>query len=440
MAVVSMKALLETGVHFGHRTQRWHPKMKPYIFTERNGVHIIDLQQTMTALEQCCRVVSDLVADGGRLLLVGTKRQAQPSIREEAERCGMPYVSERWLGGTLTNWSTIRRRIDYLLSLEARRDSGEFERLTKKEALDLSRQIDKLNVRLGGIREMRELPDMLYIVDIQRESTAVREANRLDIPIMAVVDTNCDPTPIDYVIPANDDAIRAIRLLTSLVAGAVLLGVEQRKAREPEEAEAEEIGLEDEKYLSAATLARLKELSFKEGEEPAPEQEAAEPEATAEEAEVEAEAEEAEVEAEAEAEVEAEAEAEEKPKATEKKAKAKTEKKAKAKTEKKAKAKTEKKAKAKPKAAEEEEKPKKKAKAKAKGKAQKKAEAEEAAEPADKAKAEEQGAEPEEKAKPKKKSRKKSKAKSEAEAEETAEEDEKPKKKTKKSKSKSKKS
>jgi small subunit ribosomal protein S2 len=177
----------------------------------------------------------------------------------------MPYVNQRWLGGTLTNWRTIRQRIDYLLNLEARRDRGDFERLTKKEALDLQRQIDKLNIRLGGIREMRDLPSLLFIVDVQRETTAVAEANKLEIPILAIVDTNCNPDPIDYIIPANDDAIRAIKLLTSIIADAVLEGIAQRKAYEPEQVlEGEEISVEDEKYLSAATLARLKELSFEE--------------------------------------------------------------------------------------------------------------------------------------------------------------------------------
>jgi small subunit ribosomal protein S2 len=178
----------------------------------------------------------------------------------------MPYVNQRWLGGTLTNWRTIRQRIDYLLNLEARRDRGDFERLTKKESLDLQRQIEKLNNRLGGIREMRDLPDLLYVVDVRRETTAVAEANKLNIPILAIVDTNCDPDPIDYVIPANDDAIRAIKLLTSTIADAVLEGIALRKAYEPEVLEGEEISIEDEKYLSAATLARLKELTF-EGQE-----------------------------------------------------------------------------------------------------------------------------------------------------------------------------
>jgi small subunit ribosomal protein S2 len=266
MAVVSMKALLETGVHFGHRTRRWNPKMKPYIFTERNGVHIIDLQQTITALSRFHQLIRDTVAAGGTVLLVGTKRQAQETIAQEAQRCEMPYVNERWLGGTLTNWRTIRQRIDYLLNLEARRDRGDFERLKKREALGLQRQIEKLNQRLGGIREMRDLPDLIYVVDVRRETTAVKEANKLDIPIVAIVDTNCDPDSIDYVIPANDDAIRAIKLITSKIADAVLEGMAQRKAYEPEALEVEEISVEDEKYLSAATLARLKELTF-EGEE-----------------------------------------------------------------------------------------------------------------------------------------------------------------------------
>jgi small subunit ribosomal protein S2 len=266
MAVVSMKALLETGVHFGHRTRRWNPKMKPYIFTERKGVHIIDLQQTIASLTHAFELVQDTVAAGGTLLFVGTKRQAQETIAEEAQRCGMPYVNQRWLGGTLTNWRTIRQRIEYLQNLEARRDRGDFERLKKKEALGLERQIEKLNDRLGGIREMRDLPDLIYVVDVRREATAVAEANKLDIPIIAIVDTNCDPDPIDYVIPGNDDAIRATKLITSKVADAVLEGLARRKAAEPEALEAAEIGVEDEKYLSAATLARLRELTFQEEE------------------------------------------------------------------------------------------------------------------------------------------------------------------------------
>jgi small subunit ribosomal protein S2 len=278
MADISMKALLETGVHFGHRTRRWHPKMDRYIFTERKGVHIIDLQQTLEALDEISELIQDTVAAGGELLFVGTKRQAQATIKREADRCGMPYVNLRWLGGTLTNWQTIRQRIDYLHNLEARRERGDFDLLTKKEALEKEREIDKLNQRFGGIKEMRELPELLFVVDIQREATAVAEADKLGIPIIAMVDTNCNPDPIDYVIPANDDAIRAIRLITAEIADAVLRGIAQRKAYEAEEEmpEVEELELEDEKYLSAATLARLKELSAQEGEEQEEEGEAVE--------------------------------------------------------------------------------------------------------------------------------------------------------------------
>ena len=264
MAAVSMKALLETGVHFGHRTGRWNPKMKRYIFTERSRVHIIDLQQTITAIKVTTDLVQDAVAAGGVIMFVGTKRQARDTVEQEATRCEMPYVNRRWLGGTLTNWRTIRQRIDYLFELEARRDRGDFERLTKKEALGFTRQIVKLNDRLGGIRELRGLPDVLFVVDVRREATAVAEANRLGIPIVAIVDTNCDPEPIDYVIPANDDAIRACKLITSLMADAVLEGIAQRKAQEPGGIEVEEILAEDEKYLSAATIARLRELTFEE--------------------------------------------------------------------------------------------------------------------------------------------------------------------------------
>jgi len=222
MAIVSMRALLETGVHFGHHTQRWHPKMKSFIFTERNGIHIIDLQQTIARLGEAYNVVRDLVAEGGSVLFVGTKRQAAPAIAEQAARCGMPYVNQRWLGGTLTNWRTIRQRIDKLHELEARRDLGAFDQLTKREALSIERQINNMNVRFGGIKDMTMLPDLLYVVDIRREKIAVDEANKLGIPVVAVVDTNCDPTPIDYIIPANDDAIRAVKLITTKIADAVL--------------------------------------------------------------------------------------------------------------------------------------------------------------------------------------------------------------------------
>jgi small subunit ribosomal protein S2 len=263
MAIVTMKQLLETGVHFGHRTRRWDPKMARYIYTERNGVHIIDLQQTVKALEKSYALVRDRVAQGEKVLFVGTKRQAQESIRQEATRCNMPYVNQRWLGGTLTNWRTISERIAHLKQLEARREAGEFAALTKREALMLDREIEKLNLRLGGIREMGTLPGVVFVIDVKNEETAVKEADRLGIPIVAVVDTNCDPDRVDYVIPANDDAIRAIRLLTSKMADAVLEGMALRKEMAPEE---EEVFAEDEKYLSAETLARLRRIQFEDGD------------------------------------------------------------------------------------------------------------------------------------------------------------------------------
>jgi len=263
MAVVTMKQLLETGVHFGHRTRRWDPKMARYIYTERNGVHIIDLQQTVKGLERAYAMVRDAVAEGQQVLFIGTKRQAQESIEQEATRCSMPYVNQRWLGGTLTNWRTIRQRIDHLRTLEARRDSGEFAVLTKKEALMLSREIEKLNARLGGLRGMDKLPSVVFIIDVKNEETAIREADRMGIPIVAVVDTNCNPDKIDCVIPANDDAIRAIRLMTSKIADAALEGLALRKERAPEE----EVYAEDEKYLSAETLARLRQIQFDDEDE-----------------------------------------------------------------------------------------------------------------------------------------------------------------------------
>jgi small subunit ribosomal protein S2 len=235
MSVVTMKELLEAGVHFGHHTRRWHPKMRSYIFTERNGIHIIDLQQTIAALDMVYEKVRKVSSEGGKILFVGTKRQAQENLANEAIRCGMPYVNQRWLGGTLTNWRTIRQRIDYLINLELRHQRGELARLPKKEALTLERELAKLNRRLGGIKDMRDLPDMIFIVDTRREAIAVKEANICDIPLAAMVDTNCDPDPIDYVIPANDDAIRAIKLLTSKIADAVLEGQQLWEATLAEE-------------------------------------------------------------------------------------------------------------------------------------------------------------------------------------------------------------
>ena len=235
MAIVSMKALLESGVHFGHRTNKWDPRMKPYIFTERNGIHIIDLQQTVKLLNQAFTIVRDAAANGGTVLFVGTKRQAQETVKEEAVRCGMPYVTERWLGGMLTNWSTMYARIQELDRLEKLRETGEINRLTKKEGLLIGREIDRLLTRLEGVRAMKRLPELLFIVDVGREVAAVREANLLKIPMVALVDTNCNPQNIDYVIPSNDDAIRAIKLLVARMADAVLEGKAMRKEEEPVE-------------------------------------------------------------------------------------------------------------------------------------------------------------------------------------------------------------
>jgi small subunit ribosomal protein S2 len=234
MAAISMKALLESGVHFGHRTNKWDPRMKPYIFTERNGIHIIDLQQTVKLLggASVIRTPSRTVDHPVR-----TKRQAQETIRDEATRAGMPYVTERWLGGMLTNWTTMYARIQELDRLEGLRDSGEINRLTKKEGLLIQREIDRLLIRLSGVRKMRRLPDLLFVVDVGREEAAVHEANLLKIPVVALVDTNCNPQGIDYVIPSNDDAIRAIKLLVARVADAVLEGKAMRKEQEPEEGE-----------------------------------------------------------------------------------------------------------------------------------------------------------------------------------------------------------
>lgn len=237
MANISMKALLESGVHFGHRTNKWDPRMKPYIFTERNGIHILDLQQTVKLANNAYNVIRDTVANGGTVLFVGTKRQAQETIAEEAIRCGMPYVTERWLGGMLTNWSTMYQRIQELERLEQLRDSGEINRLTKKEGLLIEREIARLNTRLAGVRKMKKLPNLLFIIDVGREVAAVHEANLLNIPIVALVDTNCNPQPVDYVIPSNDDAIRAIKLLVSKMADAVLEGKALRKDEEPEKQE-----------------------------------------------------------------------------------------------------------------------------------------------------------------------------------------------------------
>src|SRR5689334_11174530 len=252
MAVIPMKALLESGVHFGHRTNKWDPRMKPYIFTERNGIHIIDLQQTSKLLNVAFNVIRDVAANGGNVLFVGTKRQAQETVAEEATRCGMPYVTERWMGGMLTNWSTMHARIEELERLEKMRDNNELDRLTKKEGLLIGREITRLTTRLSGTRGMKRRPDLIFIVDVGREEAAVHEANLLNIPIVAMVDTNCNPQEIDYVIPSNDDAIRAIKLLVAKVADAILEGKAMRKEEEGEEKPAEDARLRQEKSARRA--------------------------------------------------------------------------------------------------------------------------------------------------------------------------------------------
>ena len=224
MPTLTMKQLLEAGVHFGHQTRRWNPKMSSYIFTARNGIYIIDLQKTLNMFENAYNFVRDSVAEGAKVLFVGTKKQAKESIEQEAMRCGMFYVNHRWLGGTLTNFATIRRSIDKLKELESMRDAGFFQNLTKKEAIKLERKIEKLDRNLKGIKNMERLPDIVWVVDPKKEYNAVRESRKIGIPIVAIVDTNCDPDEIDYVIPGNDDAIRAVKLLTSKIADAVMEG------------------------------------------------------------------------------------------------------------------------------------------------------------------------------------------------------------------------
>lgn len=230
--VISMKQLLEAGVHFGHQTRRWNPKMQPFIFMDRNGIHIIDLQQTVSRLNDAFKFVEQLAARGETILFVGTKKQAQEAVAEEAKRCGMYYVNQRWLGGMLTNFQTIQLRIRYLRELEARRDRGDFERLPKKEVQRLQDDMARLERILGGIKDMRRLPSAIFIVDTRKERTAVLEARRLDIPIVALADTNCDPDEMDYPIPANDDAIRAVRLLCAKIADAVVEGRRELDARQ----------------------------------------------------------------------------------------------------------------------------------------------------------------------------------------------------------------
>ena len=259
MSVVAMKELLEAGVHFGHRTRRWNPKMRPFIFTERSGIHIIDLQQTMQRINEYAEMVRSVSSKGGTILFVGTKRQAQATVKQEADRCNMPYINQRWLGGTLTNWITIKQRIDYLLMMERRVDAGEFRTLSKKEQLGIQRELEKLNRRIGGLKTMRRLPELIFIVDINTEDLAVMEANKLKIPTMAMVDTNSNPDLVDYVIPSNDDAIRAVKLIVSTIADAIEDGA---RIREVDMADTGQVSRQDladmAQYLGPSTLAKLK--------------------------------------------------------------------------------------------------------------------------------------------------------------------------------------
>ena len=238
---VTMKSLLEAGVHFGHQKRRWNPKMKQYIFAHRNGIHIIDLQKTLRMLDRAIEVMSELVAEGRQVLMVGTKKQAQDTIIHEAKRCGAFHITTRWLGGTLTNFKTIQSRIDYLVQLETQKAKGEFARLTKRESLKFEDSINRLNRHLSGIKEMTEMPGVLFVVDIGKEHIAVAEARKVGVPIVALVDSDCDPDLIDYPIPGNDDAIRSIRLITAKIADAVIEGHNRKMALETEEIAVESV-------------------------------------------------------------------------------------------------------------------------------------------------------------------------------------------------------
>ena len=245
MSVISMKQLLEAGVHFGHQTRRWNPKMAPYIYTERNGIHIIDLQKSVGMVDIAYKAVSDIVAEGGTILFVGTKKQAQDSIQAEAERCGMYYVNQRWLGGMLTNFKTIQSRVARLEAIEKMEEDGTFERLPKKEVIALRKEHEKLEKNLSGIRNMKKLPDIIFVVDPKKERICVQEAHILGIPLIGICDTNCDPEELDYVIPGNDDAIRAVKLIVSKMADAVIEAKQgQEEAAAAEEEQAEEVPAE----------------------------------------------------------------------------------------------------------------------------------------------------------------------------------------------------
>lgn len=289
MAEISMKLLLEAGVHFGHQTRKWNPKMKPYIFGARNGIYIIDLQNTAKLLKDAYNFVVRTVSEGGTVLFVGTKKQAQDSIVEEAERCGMYYVNNRWLGGTLTNFQTIKKRINRLKELEDMKRDGSFSRYTKKETIRMEKELAKLEINLGGIKNMDESPSALFVVDTRKEAIALREGQKLGIPIIAIVDTNGDPEDIDYLIPGNDDAIRSIRLLTSIIADACIEGHNEREAKlraeeemETAEAESEEVAeaeappTEDEEEESPVVVITKRPKSAKSGEPQEAEQDSVE--------------------------------------------------------------------------------------------------------------------------------------------------------------------
>lgn len=264
MSVVTMKQLLEAGVHFGHQTRRWNPKMREYIFTERNGIYIIDLQKTVRLMEGVYTFVKRLTMQGEKIFFVGTKKQAQESIEVEAARCEMPYVNQRWLGGMLTNFNTIRKRINRLIELEQMEEEGRFALLPKKEVIKLNHEKDKLLKFLGGIRDMQELPGAVFVVDPRKERIAIAEARKLEIPIVAIVDTNCDPDEIDYIIPGNDDAIRAVKLITSKIAEAVLEGkqglqIAQEEAAEEEKKQDELSKVEEQDNFSESKIDQINE-------------------------------------------------------------------------------------------------------------------------------------------------------------------------------------
>lgn len=239
MSVISMKQLLEAGVHFGHQTRRWNPKMAPYIYTERNGIHIIDLQKTVGLVDEAYKAIFDIVAQGGTILFVGTKKQASETIAEEATRCGMYYVNERWLGGMLTNFRTIRSRIERLKKIEKMSEDGTFDLLPKKEVANLKKEQEKLTKNLGGIKDMDRIPDAVFVVDPKKEALCVKEANSLGLTVIGIADTNCDPDELDYVIPGNDDAIRAVKLIVSKMADAVIEAKQGEEAQTPDKDAAE---------------------------------------------------------------------------------------------------------------------------------------------------------------------------------------------------------